>query len=186
MDTVMAYELTNFCNDCRSALADHAVPQGDTLDRVRTQLAKLVANDSFALETCGPAATPGLHLLYEDGPLGFQVLAHVNQKPRISPPHNHGTSWAVYGQVTGHTDMTEYRRVDDGSDPAHARLEVIRTYRLQAGEVGVYQRGVIHSIDYPAGSRFIRVTGTNLDRIERDAFDLATGEIRRPALPQAS
>jgi hypothetical protein len=63
---------------------------------------------------------------------------------------------------------------------------IIRSYRLGPGEVGVYETGVIHSIDYPAGSRFIRVTGTNLDRIERDAFDLTTGEIRRARPQQAS
>lgn len=182
----MSYELSDFCRDCRDAVAGHTKPQTEALERVRMHLAKLLTNASFTQRTCGPEAPAGLHLLYEDGPMGFQVLAHVNQKPRTSPPHNHGTSWAVYGQVIGHTDMTEYRRVDDGTDATRARLEVIRSYRLNPGEVGVYERGVIHSIDYPAGSRFIRVTGTNLDQIERDAFDLVTGEIRRPALQQAS
>lgn len=79
--------------------------------------------------------------------------------------------------------MTVYRRVDDSSDPERAQLEVAEHYRLRPGDVGVYPPGVIHSIDYPAGSRFIRITRTNLDRIERRAFDLATGAIRR-ALPQ--
>jgi predicted metal-dependent enzyme (double-stranded beta helix superfamily) len=182
----MAYELSDFCKDCRDAVAGHADPSAEILERIRMHLAKLLANQTFTERTCGPDAPAGLHLLHEDGPLGFQVLAHVNQKARVSPPHNHGLSWAVYGQVTGYTDMTEYRRIDDGSDPTHARLEVIRSYRLNPGDVGVYVRGVIHSIDYPPGSRFIRITGTNLDRIERDAFDLATGEIRRPALQQAT
>lgn len=182
----MAYELSDFCADCRKALEDDKVPGARSLGSVRSSLVALLANAEFTEATCGINAAPGLHLLHEEGPSGFQVLAHVNQKPRVSPPHNHGSSWAVYGQVTGHTDMTEFRRVDDGSDPAHARLEVMRAYRLHPGDVGIYEPGAIHSIDYPAGSRFIRVTGTNLDRIDRDAFDLATGEIRRPALQQAS
>jgi predicted metal-dependent enzyme (double-stranded beta helix superfamily) len=182
----MTYELSDFCRDCRDALADAADPQANTLERVQAHLQRLIANEGFSEQTCGVDAPPGLHVLYADGPMGFQVLAHVNQKPRISPPHNHGNSWAVYGQVRGHTDMTEYRRVDDGSDAARAELEVIRKYRLEPGDVGIYVRGVIHSIDYPAGSRFIRITGTNLDRIQRQAFDLATGEIRQYALQQAT
>jgi predicted metal-dependent enzyme (double-stranded beta helix superfamily) len=180
----MAYELEDFCRDCRHTLAEGA--RSEALEPVRAQLARLLANQAFVDRTCGREAQPGLHVLYEDGQLGFQVLAHVNEKPRVSPPHNHGESWAVYGQAIGYTDMTEFRRVDDRSDPAHARLEVTRKYRLNPGEVGIYASGAIHSIDYPEKSRFIRVTGTNLDRIYRDSFDPATGAIKRMAPQQAS
>jgi predicted metal-dependent enzyme (double-stranded beta helix superfamily) len=180
----MAYELENFCRDCRETLARGTSPEA--LEGVRRSLARLLANAAFVERTCGPDAKPGLHLLHEDAELGFQVLAHINEKPRVSPPHNHGESWAVYGQATGYTDMTEFKRVDDGADPAHARLEVTRKYRLNPGEVGIYASGAIHSIDYPEKSRFVRVTGTNLDRIYRDAFDPATGAIKRMGPQQAS
>lgn len=179
----MAYELDDFCRDCRDALSAAATGSTDSLERVRASLSQLILNAVFVQRICGADAPSGLHLLFEDGSRGFQVLAHVNQKPRVSPPHDHGDSWAIYGQAIGYTDMTVYRRIDDLCDPAHARLEVTSRYRLNPGDVGVYGRGVIHSIDYPAGSRFIRVTGTNLDMIERRAFDLETGAIRR-ALPQ--
>lgn len=180
----MAYELEDFCKDARQTLTRGAGPA--ELEAVRQSLARLLANAAFVERTCGPEAKPGLHTLYEDGTLGFQVLAHINEKPRVSPPHNHGESWAVYGQATGYTDMTEYRRIDDGSDAAHAKLEVTRKYRLNPGEVGIYASNAIHSIDYPEKSRFVRVTGTNLDRIYRDAFDPATGAIRRMGPQQAS
>jgi len=32
----------------------------------------------------------GLKVLYEDKDMGFQILAHVNDKARKSPPHDHG------------------------------------------------------------------------------------------------
>jgi predicted metal-dependent enzyme (double-stranded beta helix superfamily) len=180
----MSYELEDFCRDCHETLARGAGRA--ELEIVRQSLARLLANGAFVERTCGPGAKPGLHLLYEDAELGFQVLAHINEKPRVSPPHNHGESWAVYGQATGYTDMTEFRRVDDGRDPVYAKLEVTRRYRLNPGEVGIYAGTAIHSIDYPEKSRFIRVTGTNLDRIYRDAFDLATGAIKRMQPQQAS
>jgi predicted metal-dependent enzyme (double-stranded beta helix superfamily) len=173
----MAYELEDLCRDCHETLARGAGPEA--LEAVRRSLARLLANAAFVERTCGPEAKPGLHLLHEDGELGFQVLAHINEKPRVSPPHNHGESWAIYGQATGYTDMTEFRRVDDGRDTAQAKLEMTRKYRLNPGEVGVYPSTAIHSIDYPEKSRFIRITGTNLDRIYRDAFDPATGAIKR-------
>jgi hypothetical protein len=180
----MAYELEDFCRDCRETLGRGAGP--DELEAVRRSLARLLANAAFVERTCGAGAQQGLHTLYEDGKLGFQVLAHINEKPRVSPPHNHGESWAVYGQAIGHTDMTEFRRVDDGSDPARVSLETTRKYRLNPGEVGVYPSTAIHSIDYPAKSRFIRITGTNLDRIYRDAFDPVTGAVERMGPQQAS
>lgn len=180
----MAYELEDLCRDCRATLARGASPEA--LEAVRQSLARLLANGAFVERTCGPAAEQGLFTLYEDGQLGFQVLAHINEKPRVSPPHNHGESWAVYGQAIGYTDMTEYRRVDDGSDPTRVKLETTRKYRLNPGEVGVYPSTAIHSIDYPAKSRFIRITGTNLDKIYRDAFDPVTGAVKRMGPQQAS
>jgi hypothetical protein len=180
----MSYELDDLCKDLRGALARGAGPA--ELEAVRQSLARLLANAGFVERTCGATATPGLHLLHEDAGLGFQVLAHINEKPRASPPHTHGQSWAVYGQATGYTDMTEFKRVDDGSNPDQARLEATRKYRLNPGEVGVYADGAIHAIDYPAKSRFIRVTGTNLDKIYREAFDPATGKIDRMGPQRAS
>jgi predicted metal-dependent enzyme (double-stranded beta helix superfamily) len=180
----MSYELDNLCKDVGGALARGAGPA--QLEAVRQSLARLLGNADFVDRTCGPAAAPGLHLLYEDKALGFQVLAHINEKPRVSPPHNHGESWAVYGQATGYTEMTEFKRVDDGADPARAKLEVTRKYRLNPGEVGVYADGAIHAIDYPAKSRFIRITGTNLDKIYRETFDPASGKIERMGPQRAS
>ena len=180
----MAYELEDLCRDCHEILARGS--GAAELEAVRQSLARLVTNEAFVERTCGAAAQQGLHLLHEDPELGFQVLAHINEKPRVSPPHNHGESWAVYGQATGYTDMTEFRRVDDGADPAHAKLEMTRKYRLNPGEVGIYPSTAIHSIDYPAKSRFIRITGTNLDRIYRDAFDPTTGAIKRMGPQQAT
>ena len=112
----------------------------------------------------------GLKVLYEDKDLGFQVLAHVNDKARKSPPHDHGASWAIYGQATKYTDMIEWERV--GGDDKHAELKETKRYRLNPGQAGIYQDGKIHSIDYPDRARFIRVTGTNLDNIQRVRFDL--------------
>ena len=102
-------------------------------------------------------APRGLHVLYEDPELGFQVLAHINDKARVSPPHDHGNSWAIYGQATHYTDMTEWEREDDGRDPQHAKLKPVKKYRLMPGHAGIYQDGKIHSIDYPDHARFVRV-----------------------------
>ncbi len=121
----------------------------------------------------------GVKVLYEDEKLGFQVLAHINDKARASPPHDHGASWAIYGQATQYTDVTEWAREDNGKDPTHAKLKPAKKYRLTPGHAGIYQDGAIHSIDYPDQARFIRVTGTDLEKINRIKIDLKTGEVQR-------
>jgi predicted metal-dependent enzyme (double-stranded beta helix superfamily) len=127
---------------------------------------------------------PGRHTLYEDPKLGFVVLSHVNPKAAKSPPHDHGASWAIYGQATQYTDMIEWEKA--GGDDKHAELKEAKRYRLNPGQAGIYQNGAIHSIDYPDRARFIRVTGTNLDKINRVRFDLATGQVHQMTPQQAT
>ena len=179
----MAYDLEQFIADSRAALIRDPGPGGR--ESVRLALERLLANAEFVREHC-EQAPHGLHLLYEDPQLGFQVLAHINEQGRTSPPHDHGSSWAIYGQAIGYTDMTEWERVDDGDQEGRAQLTPSKKYRLSPGQAGIYQDGAIHSIDYPPKARFVRVTGTNLDRIARDRFDLATGKIERMSPQQAT
>jgi predicted metal-dependent enzyme (double-stranded beta helix superfamily) len=180
----MRYGLDQFIADCRSILRRDPGPQGR--ERVRGKLESLLQNPDFIREQCSEERPRGLFVLYEDPELGFQILAHINDKARVSPPHDHGASWAIYGQATHYTDMTEWEREDDGGDPRHAKLKPVKKYRLMPGHAGIYQDGKIHSIDYPDHARFIRVTGTNLDRIARVRFDLKTGEVHQMTPQQAT
>jgi len=179
----MAYDLNQFITDCRDILTRDPGPAGR--EQVRANLERLLANKDFVEECCGEAVPRGLKVLYEDPKLGFQILAHINDKARVSPPHDHGASWAIYGQATKYTDMIEWER-DDGTDPKHAKLKPIKKYRLTPGKASIYQDGAIHSIDYPDQVRFIRVTGTNLDKIDRIKIDLKTGAVEKMYAQQAT
>jgi hypothetical protein len=178
------YDLDQFIADCKTTLARDPGVRGR--EQVRVNLEKLLANPDFIRAHCGDDAPRGLKVLYEDAKLGFQVLAHINDKARVSPPHDHGDSWAIYGQATKYTDMTEWEREDDGGDPKHAKLKPGKKYRLTPGHAGIYQDGKIHSIDYPDYARFIRVTGTNLDKIDRIKIDLKTGVVEQMTAQQAT
>src|SRR6266545_2599946 len=116
----MAYDLDQFIADCRTSLTRDPGPAGR--EQVRVNLERLLANADFVRTHCGDDVAQGLKVLYEDKALGFQILAHINDRARVSPPHDHGASWAIYGQATKYTDMIEWEREDDGSDPKQARL----------------------------------------------------------------
>jgi hypothetical protein len=75
----MTYQLDQFIADCRSILAHDPGPKGR--EEVRSRLEQLLQNPAFVREHC-EEAPQGLHVLYEDPELGFQVLAHINDKAR--------------------------------------------------------------------------------------------------------
>ena len=180
----MSYDLDQFIADCRTSLKRNPGPPGR--EQVRVKLEELLRNKQFIDRYCSDDVPRGLKVLYEDPDLKFQILAHINDKARVSPPHDHGASWAIYGQATKYTDMIEWEREDDGTDPKHAKLKPAKKYRLNPGHAGIYQDGTIHSIDYPDYARFIRVTGTNLDNINRIRIDLKTGEVHQMTPQQAT
>lgn len=170
----MTYTLDIFVKEAQAALKS---ANGQAArEQVRVLLEKLLANEAFVAEAVGPAVPIGTRKLYEDKDLGFVVLAHCNPKPHKSPPHDHGASWAIYGQAVKYTDMSEYKRLDGGAGAGEAKLEKIKSYRLEPGHAGIYDVGAIHAIDYPEGSRFVRVTGRDLDYVQRLKFDMAAGK----------
>jgi len=86
----MAYDLDQFVSDCRAILKRDGGPQGR--EQVRLKLEQLLSNRDFVETYCGENVPRGLKVLYEDPDLGFQILAHINDKARVSPPHDHGGS----------------------------------------------------------------------------------------------
>tara|TARA_R110002167_G_scaffold121558_3_gene299873 strand:+ start:716 stop:1261 length:546 start_codon:yes stop_codon:yes gene_type:complete len=165
----MSYDLPQFCEDCHDALK--ASPNAAGREQIRRNLEKLLANEAFVETYAGPETALGTHKLYEDPEFEFVVLAHINAKGHRSPPHDHGSSWAIYGQAAEHTDMSEYRRLGGGDGAGPAELEKVRSYRLTPGKAGLYDVGAIHAIEYPDNARFVRVTGKDLDKVPRLLFD---------------
>ena len=157
----MIYEFKNFCEDCRKAY--NSIDGIPDLEQIRNNLENLLQNnDQFIEQCCGLDAEVGVHELYKDHDKGFIVYAHVQGVGRTSPPHDHGASWAVYGQAKKYTDMTEWRRLDDKSNDGYAKIEILRTYRLETGMAGKFGPHEIHQIQFCDGARFVRVTGADL------------------------
>jgi len=179
----MGYSLQDFTRDTREILK--AGSSRAQVDKVKAKMEQLLVDPGFVKQYFGTDQPLGLKRIHID-PTGFEVMTYRYNEARKSNPHDHGDSWAIYGQATSYTDMAEYERVDDRADPGKARLEVRKKYRLNPGQAGIFQDGAIHSIDYPDGSRFVRVTGTNLDRIARSSFDPKTGAVKQMAPQRAT
>jgi predicted metal-dependent enzyme (double-stranded beta helix superfamily) len=157
----MAYEFELFCSDCREAYDKNTGKAN--IEIIRKNLTKLLReNPAFIEEKCGKNIEYGVHELFKDSQTGFIVYAHNFKKGRTSPPHDHGASWAVYGQAKKFTDMTEYRRLDDKSKVGYAQIEETKKYRLDVGMVGKFGPHDIHQIHFEDEASFVRVTGSDL------------------------
>jgi hypothetical protein len=165
------YDLAQFSSDvCAIVKSDGQAG----LPRVAEKLQALLANPAFVAETFDDAMPPGKRVLFHDPDTDVYVLAHVHApSQRPGSPHTHGVSWAVYGNAKGATGMTIWRRVNPATD-AHAELTVIDKYTLGEGQSRPYPTGAIHSTNQPEKAWVIRVTGTDLDVLERYRFNPKT------------
>lgn len=169
----MSYSLDDFCDDTRAILKkadDH-----DARQQIRRKLELLLSDEAFCAQYVAPGDTSGMAQIYEDPDLHFCVLTYNMAAPRTSPPHDHGGSWAVYGQTDGYTDMTIWSSAGDGE----GNIEPVRTFRLEPGQAGLFDVGEIHSIQYASGAKFVRVTGVDLGSETRRVYDPETRTVRK-------
>jgi predicted metal-dependent enzyme (double-stranded beta helix superfamily) len=166
----MPYTLEQFCTEAREAMKRDPGDSGREI--VRQKLERLLANKEFIAEHCAADKAKGNHLLYRDPELDFNVLCHRFGAGSESPPHNHGNSWAIYGQAAGQTHVKVWKRTSHDAKTGHADIEVEQEYELPTGTAGLFNPGVIHSIDFTSGSRYIRITGTDLNKLDQDVYDL--------------
>lgn len=172
----MGYSLQDFSRDTREILKAGA--SRARVEKVKTQMERLLVDPDFVKQYFGDDQPLGLKRIHID-PTGFEVMTYRYDEARKSNPHDHGDSWAIYGQVTEYTEMTLWERTDNGSDPDFAKLKAGTPYRLHPGKAGVYYGRQLHSTATPVNTRYLRITGTDLENIERLRIDAATGRIQR-------
>ena len=109
---------------------------------------------------------------------GIQILLHGADTPKRGSPHDHGQSWALYFQVSGVTEMSTYNRISGvPGQPGRALLETTDQTDLTPGNAMFFGPLVIHSTQHSAPpARWIRVTGTDLDYVERLRFSIERRE----------
>jgi hypothetical protein len=163
----MSYTLEQLAADIRDALEADPSPVGK--ERVCGYVSRALKDPTFVATHLRdrPAGSNPREILYQDPQLGFCICGHVYGGPAIGSPHDHGSSWAIYGEATGVTEMTEWRIVDKGGDGKPSLVEPARTYDMNPGDVQFYDIGVVHSPKRVAPVKLIRIEGANLDHVKR-------------------
>jgi hypothetical protein len=112
-------------------------------------------------------------VLYEDPELGFCICGHVYEGAAAGAPHDHGSSWAIYGLAVGDTEMTDWRIVKRGEGDAPILVAPAKTYVLRPGDSHFYDVGVVHSPKRTGPTKLVRIEGRNLDHIKRSNIKAA-------------
>ena len=154
------------------AFADrvHDVLLADDSPAGREKVAALLRDalrDPAFVESLFDEHSPERKVVYEDPQLGFCILAHQYQGAKSSPPHDHGPSWAIYGQARGETRMSDWALVEPATTETPGRVRRLRDYKLTPGDAHVYNEGELHSPSRAGPTRLIRLEGMNMDKVRR-------------------
>ena len=163
----MAHTLKQFADSIRNILTADAGRGGK--EKVSVVVSQYLRDQDFLAKHLKDRA-PGAHpreVLYEDPELGFCICGHVYDGPANGSPHDHGPSWAIYGQATGITEMTDWKIVKKGNGTDPSLVEPVKTYQMKPGDAHLYDVGVVHSPKREAPVKLIRIEGKNLDRVQR-------------------
>jgi len=169
----MPYTLTQLAADIKETLQTGSGRPAK--EKVCTYVSRALADAAF-LATHLTERAPGAHpreVLYEDPDLGFCICGHVYSGGANGAPHDHGPSWAIYGQAAGVTEMTDWRVVRKGSGSEPTLVEPARTYPMHPGDAHLYDVGDVHSPRREAPVKLIRIEGENLDRVTRSNIKAA-------------
>ena len=167
----MSMTLEQFAAKCHDALKGHAGAAGR--HRVCELVQEALRDPAFVARYI-PENTPERKVLYEDKELGFTILAHGYEGAKNSKPHDHGPTWAIYGQASGETIMTDWDLVERPAEGKPGKARYVRDYTMTPGMAYLYEPGVLHSPRREGSTRLLRIEGMNLDRVKRQPYDAVT------------
>jgi predicted metal-dependent enzyme (double-stranded beta helix superfamily) len=164
----MGYTLEGFAAACHRILTEQ--PGRTGREQVCALLKDVLKDETFVSAHVVDGGGER-KILYEDPQLGFCILAHVYTGPKESAPHDHGPTWAIYGQARGETVMSDWAVVEPAAGDKPARVRRARSYTLTPGDAHVYHEGDVHSPRREGPTRLIRIEGTNMDRVRRRPYE---------------
>jgi predicted metal-dependent enzyme (double-stranded beta helix superfamily) len=163
----MAHTLENF------AARAHDILQAENNPAGREKVAALLRDalkDRAFVESLFDDNSPERKVVYQDPQLRFCILAHRYTGAKTGGPHDHGPSWAIYGQADGETVMSDWKRVGTAAPGEPVKVQKDCEYTLTPGVARVYNEGDVHAPMRAGPTRLVRIEGTNLENVPRGRY----------------
>ncbi|HEV2098149.1 MAG TPA: hypothetical protein VGR45_04395 [Stellaceae bacterium] len=164
----MGYSLEQFSAACHDILKQD--PGAEGRKQVCALVREVLKDEDFVAAHLGDDV-PERKVLFEDPELGFCILGHVHHGAKDSNPHDHGPSWAIYGQARGETIMTDYFPVARPGEGKPGKARPVKDYTLTPGAAYLYNEGDLHSPRRDGPTRLIRIEGKNMEKVKRYPYE---------------
>ena len=163
----MGFTLDSFASECHRILKADPGPAGR--EKVRAVVEQVLRDEKF-LGAYLNENTPDRQVIYEDPELGFCICAHLNKDAKEANPHDHGSSWAIYGQAFGETQMSDWEIIEPAAEGKPGKVRRARVYALKPGMAHIYNEGDVHSPKRVTTTGLIRIEGKNTQKMKRLAY----------------
>jgi len=165
------YTLDALASDIKAALkADSGLAGKQAVCKL---VSKALLDKDFIARHLTPEQCKPRKVLYEDAATGFCICGHVYMKPAAGEPHDHGSSWAIYGLAEGDTEMTDWEIVRKAEGDQPNLVKPVKKYVLKPGDSHFYDVGAVHSPNRETVTKLIRIEGANLARVKRSNIKAA-------------
>jgi predicted metal-dependent enzyme (double-stranded beta helix superfamily) len=115
-------------------VGDDVLAEEDAINAAMRDLLAIPGLDTMIVNPVRNNTESGLGWIYYDGDV--RIVRGTMHPGMNLEPHNHG-SWNLFGVYSGALLYKSYRRLDDGSVPFHAKLEIVENRIMRAGDVTV-------------------------------------------------
>lgn len=160
----MSFTLESFSSECHRILKEDGGRAGR--EKVRDLVQQALKDEQF-VKTYINDNTPDRNVIYEDAELGFCVCAHVNRDAKEANPHDHGPSWAIYGQAFGETVMSDWEVLEPAAEGKPGKVKRGNVYTLKPGMAHIYHEGDVHSPKREQPTGLLRIEGKNTTKLKR-------------------
>ena len=82
-----------------------------------------------------------------------------------------GDPLAIYAQVRGETEMTDYELVSPASAEVAGKVRALRSYSLRPGDAHVYDEGDLHAPARTGPTCLLRIEGTDMSKVKRLSYE---------------
>ena len=168
----MSYTLDQFAADCRNALEENPGQAGQ--QQVCDLVQKALQDEEFIATHLGGDDLPERAVIYEDKDLGFCICAHSYKGEKQGNPHDHGPTWAIYGQAVGETSMTDWKIVKEPTGDAPGEVVKTDTYVMKPGDAKLYPVGAVHAPYRDGPTKLIRIEGVDTMKVKRTPLKAAS------------